>query len=118
MAALDTVADYLTYARALLQDQVVPYRYSDVELVQSLNTALAEAARLRPDLFMVAFRTALPTYSAASTSASVALDVRYRNTVLLYIVGQAQLRDVEDVQDQRAIALLKLFAAQFTTPQA
>ena len=41
--ALDTVADYIHDARVLLQDEVAPYRYSDTQLVTSLNYAFMEA---------------------------------------------------------------------------
>jgi hypothetical protein len=114
--ALNTVADYLSSARVLLQDtDSAGYRYSNAELVDALNIAFMEANRVRPDLF---FRTTIPTYSAASTSTTVALDQRYRSAFLYYIAGQAQLRDDEATQDARAAVFLNKFLSQLTTSQA
>ena len=54
MAALDTVADYVNYARVLLQDQVnSPYRYPDADLLMALNMAFPEAKKLRPEMPVV-----------------------------------------------------------------
>ena len=111
MAALETVADYLSQARSLLQDLVEPYRYRDSELVGFLNLGLLEMRKLRPDL-MLATPTSVPSYSSSSPTTSVAVDVQYRVALLYYTVGQAQLRDAEDVSDQRALAMLTNFAAQ------
>ena len=49
--ALDTVQDYVSAARVLLQDTVAPYRYSDADMIAELNLAILEAKRVRPDLF-------------------------------------------------------------------
>ncbi|NBO25439.1 MAG: hypothetical protein EBU96_01340 [Actinobacteria bacterium] len=46
-------------ARRLLQDNVVPYRYSDPVLLGFANQALKRMAVLRPDLF--AYLTTIPT---------------------------------------------------------
>ena len=46
MAALTTVADYITGARRLLLDETSPYRYSDADLVDALNYAHLDARRI------------------------------------------------------------------------
>lgn len=115
MPALDTVANYITDARVLLQDTVSPYRYGDAELVENLNLGLLEMRRLRPDLLMSSFRSTFPSYSASSTSTAVAVDVQYRVALLYYICGQAQLRDDEAVQDSRASVFLNKFVSQMLT---
>lgn len=46
-----TPADVITEARRLVQDQVTPYRYSDVVLLSYVNQTLKRMAILRPDLF-------------------------------------------------------------------
>jgi hypothetical protein len=114
MAALDTVQDYLDEARALLLDSVVPYRYSDADIVAALNISIIDAAAYRPDLFMAALRVGgtFPSYSASSLGTSVVLDSRYRQAHVFYIVGTIQLRDAEDTQDARALAFLSTFASQ------
>lgn len=104
--ALDTVQNYVDDARVLLQDQRAPYRYPDADLVLALNMSLLEAKKLRPDLYI---NRTIPAYSIASPSTSVVIDDVYRVAHLYYVVGQAQLRDDEEVQDQRAAAFLNMF---------
>lgn len=116
--ALETVADYMTAARTLLLDEVQPYRYPDTDIVKALNMAVAEAVRLRPDLFFKTMRTgAFTQYSTASPSTTVDMDHRYRQAVLYYIVGWCQLRDDESTQDARAGLFLTQFTSKFLTPQ-
>lgn len=110
MAALATVADFVTSARVLLQDNTVTYRYSDTELVSALSLAMLAARRIRPDLFLGRF-SAIPAY-AANDGTAVVIDDQYRTAFLYYIVGHAQLRDEEDTQDSRASALLGKFTSQ------
>jgi len=116
--ALDTVADYISSARILLQDTVADYRYPDADLVNGLNLGFLEIRRLRPELVRTYFRTAFPTFSAGSTGASVPIDVQYRVALLYYICGSAQLRDDENTQDSRASVFLNKFTAQLLTIMA
>jgi hypothetical protein len=107
MAALDTVADYVAYARVLLQDQVnSPYRYPDADLLMALNAAFPEAKKLRPDLFL---SKTIPFFTAVDTTV-VPWDPMYRLPLIYFMCGQAQLRDDEATQDQRAAAFLGMFA--------
>lgn len=112
MAALDTVADYLTESRTLLQDVVVPYRYSDASLVAALNEGVQESRRARPDLWLGV--TSLPTYSALTTTTTVTIDQMYRMAFVYYMCGRAQLSDQEDTEDQRALAFLGKFSSTLT----
>jgi hypothetical protein len=113
--ALSTVGDYVSSARFLLQDTVPTYRYSDADVVNGLNMAVAELVRLRPDLYFIAMRTgAVPSYVPAAPTDVVDVDNRYSMPILYFIVGYVQLSDEEDVQDQRAVALLGKFTAQVT----
>jgi hypothetical protein len=122
MPALDTVAQYLQEARVLLQDVVSPYRYSDAELVDALNIGMLEARKLRADLFLPLFDipwkdpgpVAGPVPPATLT-APVSMDPMYRQTLVYYMVGRAQLRDDEPTVDARAGALLQKFTAQLLT---
>jgi hypothetical protein len=118
MATLATVAEYITRARVLLMDQTSPYRYSDAEITAALDLGISESARIRPDLWMVALRTAIPTYSGLSTGTAVVMPVNYRTALLYYIVGHCQIRDDEETTDERAAALLNKFVSQLTTQQA
>lgn len=110
--ALDTVADYVSAARILLQDTVdSPYRYPDSDLVLALSLGLSEAKHIRPDLFL---GQTLPTYTVSDTTA-VPMDETHRVPLLYYMVGHVQLRDDEEVQDQRAAAFLTMFTAKLTS---
>lgn len=107
--ALTTVANYITEARALLQDQTAPYRYSDDEIVRALNMAIQDARRVRAELFQAYFDLSLPQYSSGATGATVDIDPMYRTSFLFYIVGAMQLRDQEDTTDARASNFLNKF---------
>ncbi len=110
--ALDTVADYVALSRVLLQDTVdSPYRYQDSELAMALSLALSEAKRIRPDLFL---NVSLPTFTV-SDATPVVLDETYRILMVYYMCGHAQLRDDEEVQDQRAVAFMSLFSTKLTS---
>ena len=107
--ALNTVADYVAYARVLLQDQVnSPYRYPDVDLLSALNAAFPEAKKLRPDLFLAG---TIPSFTAVDTT-PVPWDPMYSLPLIYFMCGQAQLRDDEATQDQRAAAFLGMFATK------
>lgn len=119
MTALTTVQDYISAARTLLQDTVnSPYRYSDADLVNALNMGMLEVRRLRPDLMRAYLRSSMPSYSVSALSTTVALDEQYRNGLLFYIVGQAQLRDDEATQDARAAIFMNKFTSQLLTMMA
>ena len=108
--ALDTVADYITAVRALLQDTIETYRYSDADLIAALNYGILEMRRLRPDLLSSYFATSLPTYSASGDYVDV--DPQYRMSLVYYIAGHLQLRDDENTQDARAAIFLNKFTSQ------
>ena len=112
-AALETVGQYLKECRVLLQDENVPYRYEDAELVEAMNIALMEARRLRADLFLPLFE--VPYFDSTgtiNTAATISLDPMYRSSLVYYVVGRAQLRDDEATTDQRATAMLGKFTQQ------
>lgn len=113
--ALDTVNEYIVAARRLLLDEVEPYRYPTADLVDALNYAFLEVRRLRPDLLLSKFRTSIPSYSPTSLSTAVDVDPMYRMAFVYFICGQAQLRDDEATQDQRAGGFLAKFIAQLQT---
>lgn len=109
--ALETVQLYVAYARELLQDERdTPYRYSDASLVRALSLALPEAKKLRPDLFV---NVTIPTITA-NDGTVVPMDEMYRTALVYYMIGIAQLRDDEEVTDQRAAAFLAMFNAKLT----
>lgn len=112
MAVLATVSQYVSLARTLLQDTVdSPYRYPDADLVLALSLALAEAKKLRPDLFI---NLALQSFTTNDTTA-VTMDEMYRIPLVYYMIGHVQLRDDEQVQDQRAAAFIGMFRTQLVS---
>lgn len=111
---LDTVADYVTQARVLLQDTYGPaYRYPDLDIVNALNLGLLRARQLRADLFILT--DGVVPYFDANNSAPVAFEPMYREGLLNFVIGQVQLRDAEDTVDARAAAFKNAFIVQLTT---
>ena len=106
--ALETVADYLTDARRLLQDTVAPYRFPDTDYIAALNNGIMETRRLRPDLFMGG--APLPSYTAGTDV--VAIDVQYRLAVLYFTCGNVQLADDEAEQDARSAVFNTMFTSK------
>ena len=117
-SALETVQDYVDESRRLLQDQITPFRYPDADLVAALNIGLAEARRLRPDLFLPSFAIPYFTTLAADGGKAVAIEVQFRSAFVYYLVGRMQLRDDESTTDARAASLLNKFIGQLMTVQA
>jgi hypothetical protein len=118
MPALETVGQYIEESRRLLQDEVIPYRYPQDDLIDALNIGLQEARRLRADLFLPLFEMGWydPTkVTAPDLAMPVTLDPMYRASLVYYIVGRMQLRDDEPTTDQRAGALLQKFVGQLLT---
>jgi hypothetical protein len=110
MAALDTVSDYVTRARVLLNDTVAEYRYPDAAILAAMNLGLLEARRIRPDLF-IGRSDAVPEY-LVNDSTTVVFDAQYRVPLLYFIVGFTQLSDEEDTQDARAVSFVNKFTTQ------
>jgi len=113
MPALDTVGKMVAQARVLLQDNIEPFRYPDDQLIDTLNIAFLDARRLRPDMFLSS-PSAVPFYTLFSETITV--DQQYRMAFVWYMVGQATMRDEEDVQDARAAAFINKFTDMLTRP--
>lgn len=123
------VQDYVTESRVLLQDEVPPYRYDDDGLVTALNTAMYEITRIRPDILTdLKYRSCLPkcapleenipeTFTLGDMQRIVPVPPAYKMATIYYICGNAQLRDVEDTTDQRAVEFMKKFNAAMITLQ-
>jgi GDP-D-mannose dehydratase len=117
--ALDTVEDYVDYARTLLQDEEpTAYRYSTASIVTALNLGILEMRRLRADILSAFFRENLPSFDADELDEEVPIDPQYRTALIYYICGQVQLRDEEITQDARASIFLNKFVAQMLTIQS
>jgi hypothetical protein len=100
---LNTVADYMTDARNLLQYKVPGYRYDEPSMLQALNVALLETRRQRGDLFVYNRKVKGQTQSfTAVDDTYVAMEPSFRLGLLYRMCGHALARDQEDVQDIRA----------------
>jgi hypothetical protein len=108
---LNTVANYITDARTLLQDKVPPYRYDDESLLHAFNVTLLEARRLRSDLFV--FNLAVKGQTQAFQEVDdtyVDIEPQFRLHILHGLIGHALERDQEDYQDTRVSAFLGMFS--------
>lgn len=111
-----TINDYLERARILLQDRMVgAYRYPDSDLLIAFDSAIREAKRLRPDMFIT---TPMPAVMGMPVTTVVTLDDQYMSSFVYYIVGWVQLQDMENTQDARASVFLNKFVSQLLTPAA
>lgn len=113
---LETVSDYITDARTLMQDTIAPFRYDDTSLLTGLNISLLEGFRLRPDLFLfnppVGGRI-VPTFTK-NDGTTVLIEFQFRNAFLHGMAGHALERDQEDVQDERAVLFLSIMTNLLT----
>ena len=110
--ALDTVQDYVSAARTLLQDTVATsYRYSDASMIDELNNAILETKRVRPDLFF-AYRGKNPYPTFVNLTDPVPFEDVYKPALTYYLVGKCTLRDEEDTDDKRGIGMVQKFTAQ------
>jgi len=86
-----TPADVIVEVRRLLQDEVVPYRYSDAVLLGYVNQTLRRVLTVRPDLFMVTTEVPL---QAGTVMQSLPSDA-HRLVDIYYAVGYNSVNEVE-----------------------
>jgi len=116
--ALWTVNDYITDCRVLLQDTVIPYRYSDNELITALNLTILVARGFRADLFISSgdrsnHKLLAPQF-VANDESCVDIDPEFRQAIEYGMAAHALLRDQEDIQDSRASTFYSLFTFLLT----
>jgi hypothetical protein len=104
-----TVGQVVEAARAVLQDEMQPYRYSTVQLCGYVSEAVGEARRLRPDMFHRTFRNTIPFYTANQVNEPLPISDMYFAQVVNYTVGRAELREDQFASDNRAMSLLAAF---------
>ena len=102
MATFETL---INSSRVLLND-VDKIRYSDTQLLEYANEAIAEAKRIRPDLFFGKYKVAL---TEAVVSDDVPLSVEYHHYIKDYIISRSEFRDDEFAVDGRAGAFLQKY---------
>jgi hypothetical protein len=99
-------SDIISQARVLLQDSVLPYRYTDDELMVGANDAVKIVRKLRPDIFYGTYKTAI---ADKTLSDLFPIGEEYKMAVRDYVVAHAQLRDTEDAANSRAAMFMELF---------
>jgi hypothetical protein len=107
MATFQTV---INDSRVLLNDEVSALnpdiRYTEAQLLGYAKSALIEARRVRPDLFLSNLTTSFSSYTTAST---VPIPDEYLIALVDYVVHRAELRDDEFTVDGRSSVLLQKF---------
>ncbi len=102
------LATVIKQVRYQLQDEdAANYRYADERLVETLNMALLDVWRIRPDLFLAADWT-LAEYTVANLSDGTPLPVddTYFSTIAKLIVGYTQLENDSVTPDGKAVTML------------
>jgi hypothetical protein len=126
----NTVTAYVASIRNRMQDRVFPYRYTDDQIVDALNVALEEAQRIRPDIFLDlkyqqrlnssdlddGFISNYYTTADITNNTIVPIPSRYNDPIIWYMGGHLQLLDIDDTQDQRAVAFVATFLKRMTAP--
>jgi hypothetical protein len=109
-----TFAQAVQTTREILQDRYAPFRYSNGDLMLSINEGISEARRLRPDLFIDSLTTEIPFYTVTSFSENIPLPDEYFSAFVSYVAGRTNLRDDEFSADGRAAVLITTFAESLT----
>jgi hypothetical protein len=109
---VQTIQEYISAARTLLQDTTPAPRYSDADFQLALELAFDEVYRIRPDIMG---NTPQPSIFGAPGTDKVPVPRGYQATFLYYMCGHVQLRDQEDTQDARASIFLNKFTSQLLT---
>lgn len=131
-----TVGAYLYSTRVRLQDLIFPYRYADGSVIASLNSAIFDVGRIRPDIFLdLKYQRPLrkgdiqdgspnqlytlsdlvyqdpPNDTTVNPTLGTLVPVpsKFSEAVVWYMSGQLQLYDVNDATDQRAQAFMSKF---------
>ena len=101
--ATPTADEVIRRVRALLQDETTPFRYSDSQMIDSLNDGLNRLVDLRPDEFIGV------SFDPARVAALVdTLDVPWKfiHPLTVFVAGYMMLREDEFATDGRAVALI------------
>lgn len=128
-----TIDDIQTEVRQILNDQQVPYRYSDQWLIQIINTALRDLYRIRPDAYIGNFTSGVLSANPTNTYSTGDLQVingvpnplpptpatpfpvddrLFYGPLVFYVCGRIELNDDEFADNNRAMTLLQAFRTQ------
>lgn len=107
-----TFQSVINDARVILNDEATESnpdtRYTESQLMGYAITALNEARRIRPDLFLSNLTTSFAAYTASSV---VPISDEYLVSLADYVAHRAELRDDEFAVDGRSASLMQKFKA-------
>lgn len=116
-----TLDDLVDEIRLMLKDRRVPYRYTQADVIEAINTALREVKRVRPDAWLSCCVDGtdgggtidMPDYTEADLgllpATAFPIDEIFYMAVVFHVVGKLQLGDDEFAVDNRAMSLLASF---------
>lgn len=111
-------AAIFTQVRHILQDSVEPYRNSKALLVSTLNLALADVWRVRPDLFFGRYASGAPEFDVTAPDTveteDFPLHVQWASPVISFMAGWIELSDDEFTTDGRSAILQQRFITTLT----
>lgn len=134
-----TYQNIVDEARVLLQDTLVPFRYSNAVLLAKLNRALQEAGRVRPDAFWDRFDTdtadiIVPEVvdtdpdpdddvddvdviedGQVALADNFDLPMQFYSALVYFVTGSAEIVDDEYADDGRASMLMAQFKSQLVS---
>ena len=114
-----TIRDSIDLARDHVQDvREGNYRHSDEKMIRYFNSAISDARRIRPDLFLPTLIVPPAMYTVADLadpSTEFPIDGMYFTAIAEYIAGTIGLGDDEFAVDGRAVALLNRFTQKLTS---
>jgi hypothetical protein len=121
-----TVKDLIYQARDIVQDTGMDGdydgdRHTDAKLIRFLNTALADAYRMRPDLFFPGVSDRTPpvvTVTDIVNSTPFMVEPVFFSAFVDYVAGYVALGDDEFSENSRASALLSRFSQKLLSKGA
>ena len=114
-----TYSQVIERARRILQDEdATNYRYSDQSLLDSVNDAILEVRRVRPDLFISVSFSPTDVLLGQEAAALIPIEDMYFQSLVYLTTGYQMLRDDEFSLDSRAVNLLNKGTAQLLTTNA
>ena len=122
MAAAYTWEDIILHARELLLDARTPFRFSDLQIIKTLNRGLQDVGRIRPDAYFTAYTnqelnipeiiiSGVPTSSQIIWTDAINIESQFFTSLVNYVVAVTELTDDEFATEGRAAVLLQQFHA-------
>jgi len=104
-----SVADVIKRVRSVLKDKVEPLRYPDADIIDTINDALVEIRRVRPDLYL---KKDFKVPTVAIDSDALPVEDFVFNSITYFVIGYLMLRDDEFAVDGRAMSMINKATSQ------